>query len=79
MTNWITAIYLPPPEQWAYTFLTLPGSAFSVMPRIDASVGIPAILTCSSEGPMQDCMIGSRRWVTALTLISGIAGFIAPV
>ena len=34
-----------------------------------ASVGMPAIDTCSSDGPMQVCMIGSFRVVTAFTFI----------
>jgi len=41
------------------------------MVRMLASVGIPAILTCSSLGPMHVWMIGFFRWVTALIFITG--------
>ena len=67
--NWSTAIYFPPPADEQYTFCSLPGIAFSTIPYMLASVGIPAIDTCSSLGPMQVCIIGFFLWVTALTLI----------
>ena len=37
---------------------------------MEASVGMPAMETCSSLGPMQVCMMGSLRVVTAVTLMS---------
>ncbi|EDR97270.1 hypothetical protein ANACAC_02500 [Anaerostipes caccae L1-92] len=43
--------------------------AFSIIPIMLASVGIPAMDTCSSLGPIQVCKIGSFRRVTAVTLI----------
>ena len=63
-------MYLPPPERWAQTFFTRPGIARSSMPRILASVGMPAMLTCSSLGPMQVWRMGALLWVRALTFSS---------
>ena len=37
------------------------------------------MLTCSSLGPMQDCMMGFFLVVTAFTLITGMAGWAPPV
>ena len=51
----------PPPAEAQYTFSSRPGMALSTMSRMLASVGIPAMLTCSSLGPMQVCMMGSLR------------------
>ena len=56
--NWRTAMNFPPPAEAQYTFSSRPGMARSTMSRMLASVGIPAMLTCSSLGPMQVCMMG---------------------
>ena len=52
--------------------------ALSTIVKILASVGIPAIETCSSLGPIHVCMIGFFLVVTALTLIIGNSGFAGP-
>ena len=66
----LVSVPLPPPQEAQYTFCSLPGMARFTMAMMLASVGIPAMLTCSSLGPMQVCMMGFLRWVTALTLMS---------
>lgn len=74
-----TAMYLPPPARCAYTFRTLPGIARSSIPRMLASVGMPAMLTCSSLGPMQVWSIGRRLCVRAFTFSSQHSELAAPL
>jgi len=44
-----------------------------------ASVGMPAMLTCPSLGPIAVCMMGFLRCVTAFTSITGSSAFARPV
>ena len=70
---------LPPPGVAAYTFCTRPGIARFTIDRIDASVGMPAMDTCSSDGPITVCMMGFFRVVTHFTLITGTCLGATPV
>ena len=75
--TWRTAMNLPPPGL-VQTFFEASGIARSIIWMMLASVGMPAMLTCSSEGPMQVCMMGFVLVVTAFTLMMGRLEFRGP-